>query len=113
MTEELINQSPAEELSGEEINELKRIRMDKLEALKADGKNPFLITSFDWNITNSELKAYYVKEEEKAKEAAAGDEEAFAAALEKIKETKWRVAGRILSRRDMGKANFIDMQDST
>ena len=113
MTEELINQSPAEELSGEEINELKRIRMDKLEALKADGKNPFLITSFDWNITNTALKAYYVEEEEKAKKASDGDDEAFAAALEKIKETKWRVAGRILSRRDMGKANFIDMQDST
>ena len=114
MTEEILN-SPAEEqeLSGEEINELKRIRMDKLEALKADGKNPFLITKFDWNILNTDLKAYYAAEEEKAKEAANGDEEALAAALEKIKEKKWRIAGRILSRRDMGKANFIDLQDST
>lgn len=114
MTEELLN-NPAEteELSGEEVNELKRIRMDKLEALKADGKNPFLITSFDWNTTTTALKAYYLAEEQKAQEASAGDEEKLAAALEEIKKTKWRVAGRILSRRDMGKANFIDVQDST
>ena len=113
MTEEILNNSPAEELSGEEVNELKRIRMDKLEALKAEGKNPFLITSFDWNTTTTALKAYYLAEEDKAKAAADGDEEKLAAALEEIKQVKWRIAGRILSRRDMGKANFIDVQDST
>ncbi len=112
MTEEIIN-AEERELSGEEINELKRIRMDKLDALKAEGRNPFVITKFDWNIRCTELKEYYLKEENKAKEAAGGDEEKLAAELEKIKEKKWRVAGRILSRRDMGKANFIDVQDST
>ena len=112
MTEEIIN-AEERELSGEEINELKRIRMDKLDALKAEGRNPFVITKFDWNIRCTELKEYYLEEENKAKEAAGGDEEKLAAELEKIKEKKWRVAGRILSRRDMGKANFIDVQDST
>ena len=112
MTEEIIN-AEERELSGEEINELKRIRMDKLDALKAEGRNPFVITKFDRNIRCTELKEYYLKEENKAKEAAGGDEEKLAAELEKIKEKKWRVAGRILSRRDMGKANFIDVQDST
>ncbi len=112
MTDETLNPA-AEELSGEEINELKKIRMDKLEALKAEGKNPFLITKFDWNTTTADLKAFYIAEEDKAKAAAGDDSDALAAALEKIKETKWRVAGRILSRRDMGKANFIDLQDST
>ena len=112
MTEEIIN-AEERELSGEEINELKRIRMDKLDALKAEGRNPFVITKFDRNIRCTELKEYYLEEENKAKEAAGGDEEKLAAELEKIKEKKWRVAGRILSRRDMGKANFIDVQDST
>ena len=112
MTDEIIANA-AEELSGEEVNELKKIRMDKLEALKAEGKNPFEITKFDWNTTTAALKEFYAAEEEKAKEAAGEDGEAFAAAVEKIKETKWRIAGRILSRRDMGKANFIDIQDST
>ena len=113
MTEEILNSQPEQELSGEEINALKRIRMDKLEALKQEGKNPFLITKYDWNILNSDLKAYYAKEEKKVIDSAGGDEEAIASGIEKIKEKKWRVAGRILSRRDMGKANFIDVQDST
>ena len=114
MTEEILNAPAGEqELSKEEINELKRIRMDKLEALKAEGRNPFVITKYDWNIRSSELKAYYLSEEKKAQEEAGGDEEKLAAGLERIKEKKWRIAGRILSRRDMGKANFIDVQDST
>ena len=115
MTDEIMTNPAveAEELTGEEINSLKRIRMDKLESLKAEGKNPFVITSYDWNTTTTALKAFYLAEEDKAKEAADGDEEKLAALLEDIKQTKWRVAGRILSRRDMGKANFIDVQDST
>lgn len=115
MTEENINaqNAPEQELTGEEINELKKIRLEKLDALKAAGKNPFEITSFDWNIQNSALKAYYAAEEEKAISAANGDEEKLAALLEEIKQVKWRVAGRILSRRSMGKASFMDVQDAT
>lgn len=115
MTEENLNNAPAEEqeLTGEEINELKRIRMEKLETLKAEGKNPFVITSFDFNTNNTALKAYYTAEEEKAKAAAQSDDEKLAAALEELKQVKWRVAGRILSRRFMGKASFMDVQDST
>ena len=101
------------ELTGEEINELKRIRMEKLEALKADGKNPFVITSYDWNTTCTALKEYYIAEEEKAKAASDGDEEKLKALLDEIKEKKWRIAGRLLSKRDMGKASFTDVQDST
>ena len=45
------NTSPEEpEQTEEEVHELKRIRMEKLEKLKAEGKNPFEITSFDYNI---------------------------------------------------------------
>ncbi len=98
---------------GEEINELKKIRMQKLEELKAAGKDPFAITSYDWNITCTALKEYYIAEEEKAKAEAAGDEERLKALLDGIKEKKWRIAGRLLSKRDMGKASFTDVQDST
>ena len=56
MTEE-INTAAAseEELSQEELNSLKKIRMDKLDAMKAAGKNPFEITKFDFNITAADL----------------------------------------------------------
>ena len=111
MTEEILNEEV--ELSGEEINELKKIRLQKLDALKADGKDPFRITSFDRNTTNTALKAYYIAEEDKAKAAAGDDEEKLKTLLDEIKANKWRIAGRILSKRDMGKASFIDVQDST
>lgn len=111
MTEELLNEEAG--LTGEEINELKKVRTQKLDALKADGKDPFKITSFDWNITNAALKKYYTAEEEKAKTSSDGDEQRLAAALDEIKKVKFKIAGRILSKRDMGKASFIDVLDST
>ena len=44
MSEENRTNAPEEELTQEDINSLKKIRMDKLEELKAKGKNPFEIT---------------------------------------------------------------------
>lgn len=114
MTEEIINgaNAPEEEgISQEELNSLKKIRMDKLEAMKAEGKNPFEITKFDWNITAKDLKAHYEAEEAKVKESAGEDQEKLNAGLEAIQADTWRIAGRILSWRDMGKANFINIQD--
>ena len=112
MTEE-INTAAAseEELSQEELNSLKKIRMDKLDAMKAAGKNPFEITKFDFNITAADLKAHYEAEEAKAKQEAGEDEAKLNEGLEAIKQDSWRIAGRILSWRDMGKANFINIQD--
>ena len=67
MTEEILTNIPEEEegLSREEMNELKRIRYEKLEALKAEGKNPFEITKFDFNTTNTALREFYEAEEAK------------------------------------------------
>ena len=47
MSEENRTNAPEEELTQEDINSLKKIRMDKLEELKAKGKNPFEITKYD------------------------------------------------------------------
>ena len=44
MSEENRTNAPEEELTQEDINILKKIRMDMLEELKAKGKNPFEIT---------------------------------------------------------------------
>ena len=112
MTEEINTAAaPEEELSQEELNSLKKIRMDKLDAMKAAGKNPFEITKFDFNITAADLKAHYEAEEAKVKQEAGEDEAKLNEGLEAIKQDSWRIAGRILSWRDMGKANFINIQD--
>ena len=102
-----------EEISQEEINGLKQIRIDKLNELKSKGENPYKITSYDVTIKNADAKAEYEKAEAKIIAEAGDDEEAKNVALEKLKEKTVRIAGRIVSWRDMGKANFIDVRDGS
>ena len=54
------NSSPAEEAeqTEEDIHILKKVRMEKLDDLKARGKNPFEITKFDWNIKNADIRKH-------------------------------------------------------
>ena len=108
------NSSPAEEAeqTEEDIHILKKVRMEKLENLKAQGRNPFEITKFDYNIKNAEIRKQYTELEERLTAEAAGDEEALKAALEANK-INVKIAGRIMTWRNMGKANFIDVRDST
>ena len=86
--------------------------MEKLEALKAQGKNPFEITKFDFNIKNSEIRKQYEELEARLTAEANGDDEALKAALESNR-INVRIAGRIMTWRNMGKANFIDVRDNT
>ena len=84
----------------EELNELLRVRRDKLEELKAAGKNPFEITKFDVNAESTAIKEEFLKlEAEKGEELG----ESFVVTI----------AGRIMSRRIMGKASFMDVQDGS
>ncbi|MGN0599651.1 MAG: lysine--tRNA ligase [Oscillospiraceae bacterium] len=114
MAEENLNTNPAaEEEEVQDVNEYKRIRMDKLEELKASGKNPFEITKFNVTAHCGEAKAAYEKLEAELK-AKVGEEdpEALKAALDENRQYV-SIAGRLMSRRDMGKANFIDVRDSS
>lgn len=70
-------------------NEQKQIRIDKLKALQAQGKDPFEITLAEQTHHSDEIKASY--DELEGKDVI--------------------IAGRIMTWRDMGKANFIDIQD--
>ncbi len=94
----------------QDVHELKRIRMEKLAALKAEGHDPFEITSYDVNAKSAQIKADYEALEARLKEESA-DDEALKAALE-ANRINVRIAGRLMSRRDMGKANFINVLDS-
>lgn len=108
------NSSPAEEAeqTEEDIHILKKVRMEKLDNLKAQGKNPFEITKFDYNIKNSEIRKQYAELEERLTAEVNDDEEALKAALENNR-INVKIAGRIMTWRNMGKANFIDVRDST
>ena len=102
-----------EESSEQDMNILKKIRLEKLDELKAKNADPYEITSYNVTAKNADLKSGYEAEEAELKASAGDDEEAFTAGLEKIKERTVTIAGRIMSWRDMGKANFIDVRDDS
>jgi len=68
-----------------------QVRRDKLAALQAEGRDPFLQTKFDFNADSAAIKADYEGFEGKTV----------------------RVAGRLMSKRGQGKVMFCDLQDST
>lgn len=70
-------------------NEQKQIRIEKLKALQDSGRDPFEITLASQTHHSDEIKASY--DELEGKDVI--------------------IAGRIMTWRDMGKANFIDVQD--
>ena len=79
---------PQEEMS---LLDQVQVRRDKLAALQAEGQDPFQITKFDFNADSAAIKADYAAYEGKIV----------------------RVAGRLMSKRGMGKVLFCDLQDNT
>ena len=84
-----MNVSPAAPVEEEDLNEILRIRRAKLKDLVDAGENPFEKVRFDFDTYSTQIKDNF--EEYENKDVA--------------------IAGRIMSRRDMGKANFIDVAD--
>ncbi len=72
-----------------ESSQLLQIRRDKLHALKAAGKDPYQITSFDQDAHARQIRENYDEYEEKTV----------------------RIAGRMMSKRVMGKASFCTVKD--
>ncbi|MBQ8389982.1 MAG: lysine--tRNA ligase [Oscillibacter sp.] len=75
--------------SEQDLSEQRRVRREKLAALQAEGKDPFQETRFDWDHTSAKIKDNYDEMEGKAV----------------------KVAGRLMSKRGMGKVSFCDLQD--
>ncbi len=95
------------------INEYRQVRLDKLNDLKDAGANPYEITKFDVSSKTEQLKSDFEKKEQEIRAAVGDDEEKVAAELEKLQGETVTIAGRIMSRRIMGKASFMDVRDST
>ena len=75
---------------NQDLNEMLQIRREKLEKLKADGKNPHAIVNFRNRTLSKEIKDNFEEYEGKVV----------------------RVAGRIMARRGHGNMSFMDVQDS-
>lgn len=73
----------------ENLGELLKIRREKLAALQEAGKNPFEITKYDVTHHSSDVKENF----------------------EELEGKSVSLAGRIMSKRVMGKASFCHIQD--
>ncbi len=92
---------------------LRQIRVEKLLQRQADGNDPYQITKYNVTAKANLIKKSYAQTEEQFIQEANGDEEVLQQKLNVLKEQPVSIAGRIMSWRDMGRANFIDVRDDT
>ncbi len=78
------------ELTQEQLSELLRIRREKLAALQAEGNDPFVHTKYNVSYTSAEILG----------------------AFDALEGKRVSVAGRMISRRIMGKASFLHLLDA-
>ena len=108
--DEIINEIQTEE----EVNELVRVRMDKLAALKESGNNPYEITKFDVTHYSDYILSHFdeLGTEDHNAAAADGENKSEAAEPAEVKEpVVVSIAGRIMLKRIMGKASFAHILD--
>ena len=89
----------------ENTNELRKIRVDKLVALQQAGKDPFQITTAEQSATSAEITAAFEKLEAETNKLPEDQRP------EQVRIEDVTLCGRIMTWRDMGKANFIDITD--
>lgn len=80
---------PERATEEKDLNVILRIRRNKLKELKNSGKDPFKTVSFDIDSSTIEIKNNF----------------------EKMEGSEVSIAGRIMSKREMGKVSFVDIQD--
>ena len=115
------------EQKKQDVNQLLKVRRDKLADLQANGRDPFQITKFDQTHHSLEVKKLYeaheaelLKErkeldvtgldEEQAKEAQKKDYEERRSIMD-ASPIHVAIAGRMMFKRVMGKASFCNIQD--
>ena len=75
----------------QDLSEILQVRRDKLAALRAEGRDPFQETRFDVTHHAQDIKDNF----------------------DAIEGSEVRVAGRLMSKRGMGKVSFCDLQDKS
>ena len=115
------------EQKKQDVNQLLKVRRDKLADLQANGRDPFQITKFDQTHHSLEVKNLYEAheaellkdrkeldvtglDEEQAKEAQKKDYEERRSIMD-ASPIHVSIAGRMMFKRVMGKASFCNIQD--
>nr|WP_325257891.1 lysine--tRNA ligase [uncultured Oscillibacter sp.] len=82
MAEQMKNQQ-------QDLGQQTKVRREKLAELQAAGEDPFQLTRFDWDVTSGQIKENF----------------------DAMEGRPVKVAGRLMSKRGMGKVSFCDLQD--
>ena len=98
-------------MTEQQLSELLQVRRDKLSAMKEAGQDPFVITKYDVTAYNADIRREF-EEKEAAYIAEHGAPEE-GQGVELPEPIQVSVAGRMMSRRIMGKASFLDLMDTT
>ena len=117
----------AQQKQEQDLNQLLKVRRDKLADLQANGKDPFQITKFNQTHHSMEVKSLYEAHEaellkDRAEVDVTGlDEEQAKEAVKKDYDERREImdaspihvaiAGRMMFKRVMGKASFCNIQD--
>lgn len=91
MADEIKTEELSEEELLENLSEQHRIRIEKLNKLKADGKDPYITTKYD-----VDTLAQYIRDN-----------------YDELEGKDVSIAGRMMTRRIMGKASFADIRDTS
>ncbi|MCR4896640.1 MAG: lysine--tRNA ligase, partial [Lachnospiraceae bacterium] len=128
------NQNKNQQEAPQDLNQLLKVRREKLAALQEAGKDPFRITKFDVTHHTDEVRALYEAHEAELlkdyaepqiAEPAEGADDATISAYRQAKKEAYNkrreildadaitvvIAGRMLFKRVMGKASFANIRD--
>ncbi len=94
-----------------ELSELLQIRRDKLTELQNEGRDPFKITKFNRTHTSKDIKENYTEEDRELKKRGSDEVEIIKAKISPLDGQNVIVAGRIMSKRGMGKVGFVHIAD--
>ena len=84
MSEQKNSQQPQQD-----VGDLLKIRRDKLKSLQETSQDPFRQTRFAWDATSQQIKDHF----------------------DEMEGSPVKIAGRLMSKRGMGKVSFCDLQD--
>ncbi len=99
------------EQTQEQLSALLQVRRDKLTELQNDGRDPFKITKFERTHTSAQLKENYTEEDRELKKRGSDEVQIIKAQVSQFDGQTVSIAGRIMSKRGMGKVGFVHVSD--
>ncbi len=96
-------------MEEKELSQLLQVRRDKLSELQSEGRDPFTITKFDRTHTSADILNNATEEEREVE--MRGETKKITAKISPLDGKTVTVAGRIMSKRGMGKVGFVHIAD--